>query len=166
MQPAVRTCDGCTLCCKVMGIAALNKPRGVWCAHCKPSSGCTIYDTRPGECRTFDCYWLHEPKLGPEWKPSKSRLVITTARSGNGVEIRCDPGYPAAWRKEPYYAQIREWARVAEPHDGMVLVCVENVLTLISIHGEFPLGRVDEQDRIERDYDGGRLVGVRVVKSA
>ena len=30
----VRNCDGCTLCCKVMGVAELAKPPGVQCAHC------------------------------------------------------------------------------------------------------------------------------------
>jgi hypothetical protein len=149
-----------------MGITALNKPRGVWCPHCRQSSGCQIYEARPEECRTFDCLWLIEPKLGPEWKPSKSRLVITTARDGNGVEIRCDPGYPAAWRKEPYYAQIREWARVAVPHQGMVSVYVGNVITVISPEREFLVGSVNEDEEIVRDFDGLRLVGVRVLKSA
>ncbi len=31
-----RECGTCTLCCKVMGIHALDKPRGVWCDHAMP----------------------------------------------------------------------------------------------------------------------------------
>jgi hypothetical protein len=47
----------------------------------------------------------------------------------------------------------------------MVTVYVGNVLTVISPDREFSLGSVNEDEEIVRDYDGARLVGVRVVKA-
>ena len=54
-----RRCGECSLCCKLLRIEAFNKPVGTWCAHCAPGrGGCTIYETRPTECREFFCAWL------------------------------------------------------------------------------------------------------------
>jgi len=90
-----RACGDCTLCCKVMAIEELSKPAGQWCRHCKPGSGCQIYDGRPAECRYFNCLWLIDQRFGPHWKPNKSKLVLTT--SEDGIEVRCDPTFPDAW---------------------------------------------------------------------
>jgi hypothetical protein len=100
----MRQCGTCTLCCKVMGIEALAKPRGVWCSHCQPGRGCEIYSGRPAECRSFSCAWLHDEKLGEEWYPKKSRIVLTVER--NRIMANVDSGAPDAWRKEPYFSQL------------------------------------------------------------
>jgi len=93
-----RTCGDCTLCCKVMAIEALAKPANAWCRHCKPGRGCAIYAERPAECESFACLWLVNDLLDERWKPSRSKLVLTT--SEDGIEVRCDPGFPDAWRKQ------------------------------------------------------------------
>jgi hypothetical protein len=87
-----RSCGDCTLCCKVMAIEELAKPASFWCPHCKPGRGCLIYPDRPAECRSFSCLWLVNDQLDLRWKPNKSRLVLTT--SEDGIEVRCDPGFP------------------------------------------------------------------------
>ena len=159
-----RSCSGCTLCCKILGVPALEKPRGAWCTHCNRGVGCRIYETRPEECRTFLCGWLVNPRFGVEWRPERSKIVITVARDGNGLDFQCDPGFPQAWRKEPYYSQILHLASVAVPHDGLISVCVGRKMTIITPEGEFPLGDVSNDDQIIREYSGKRLVGVRLVK--
>ena len=161
-----RSCGGCTLCCKVLGVLALEKPRGTWCPHCERGVGCRIYESRPGECRSFLCGWLVSDRFGPEWKPERSKIVITVTRDGNGFEFQCDPGFPQAWRKEPYYSQILHLAAVAQAHDGIVLVSIGTRRTLIAPEGEFPLGEVGEEDRIVRDYDGKRLISAHVEKAS
>jgi hypothetical protein len=159
-----RACGACTLCCKVIGIAALGKPASAWCPHCRIGRGCGIYETRPEECKTFFCMWLADARLGDEWKPDISKMVVTTADDGRTVEVRCDPGFPQAWRKEPYRSQISQWAEAARPYDGMVIVAVGGRVTLVAVEGEFPLGVVEDDDRIAREVSGHRLVSVRVVK--
>jgi hypothetical protein len=159
-----RQCGSCTLCCKVMAINELQKPRGVWCTNCAPGKGCKIYDSRPDECRSFNCGWLINPEFGDEWKPDKAKMVLTPARGGNGIEVRCDPGYPGAWRRSPYYEAIQDWAETAKQHDGTVIVCVGAKMTLVAPEGEFSLGEVGENDRIVREMRGQRLVGAKVMK--
>ena len=160
-----RSCGGCTLCCKVMGVPELNKARGAWCIHCERGSGCRIYAARPEGCRTFLCGWLTNPQFGPAWKPDRSKIVIVVNRNGNGLDFQCDPGFPEAWRKEPYFGEIRSWAAIAAKHEGIISVQSGRNLLIVSAEGEFPVGEAGEADEIIRDYSGDRLTGVRVVKA-
>jgi hypothetical protein len=118
----VRGCDGCTLCCKVMGVQALAKPAGTWCKHCKTGVGCGIYETRPGDCSSFICGYLLLPELSEEWKPRVSRLIISTLISGNRINVYVDPARPDAWRRQPYYASLQAWSRRALAKAGQVVV--------------------------------------------
>jgi hypothetical protein len=127
---ASRTCGGCTLCCKVMAIEELAKPVSSWCPHCKPGRGCLIYADRPAECQAFSCLWLVNKRLDARWKPSRSKLVLTT--SEDGIEIRCDPGFPDAWRKEPFRSEIQQWAVSGETHDVTVVVIIGARMILVT----------------------------------
>jgi hypothetical protein len=160
-----RSCGSCTLCCKIMGVPEINKPPGEWCRHCIRGTGCGIYTDRPGGCRTFLCGWLTNPRFGPEWKPDRSKIVITVGQDGNSLTFRCDPGFPEAWRKEPYNGQIRSLAAIAVQHDGMISVHAGRNLIVVAPDGEFALGDVAVEDEIIREFSGNRLVGVRVIKA-
>lgn len=144
-----------------MAIETLAKPAGVWCRHCQPGHGCKIYPERPAECRDYNCLWLLDERLGPQWKPSLSRLVLTT--SDDGIEIRCDPGFPEAWRKPVYRDQIRQWAAAGETHDVTVLVISGKRMILVTPEREFDLGVVGPDQRIVREIEGTRVVDVRLV---
>jgi hypothetical protein len=157
-----RTCGDCTLCCKVMAIEEIAKPAGQWCRHCKPGRGCLVYDGRPAECRAFNCLWLIDERFGAHWKPSKSKMVLTT--SADGIEIRCDGGYPDAWRKQPFRGDIENLAASGEAHDVTVLVIAGAKMVLVTPGHEFDLGAVGPDQRIVRDIEGGRVVGATVVK--
>jgi hypothetical protein len=158
-----RACGDCTLCCQVMAIEQLDKPAGEWCGHCAPDKGCRIHAKRPCECRAFSCLWLHERRLGEHWKPSISRLVLTT--SEDGIEVRCDPNCPEAWRKEPYRSDIEKLAISGEQHDVTVLVIAGQDMTLITPGREYHLGIVGADERIVRELEGTRVVGATVVKA-
>ncbi len=159
-----KACGDCSLCCKVMAIEALAKPVGSWCPHCKPGRGCQIYPDRPGECRSFSCLWLVNDLLDHHWKPSKSRFVLTT--SEDGIEVRCDPGFPDAWRKEPYRSEIREWAISGETHDVTVVVMTGQRMILVTPDREFDLGVAQPDERIVREIEGSRVVNTTVAKAS
>jgi len=147
-----------------MEIETLAKPAGTWCPHCAPKRGCAIYRERPAECADFDCLWLVNDLLDEHWKPSKAKFVLTT--SEDGIELRCDPGFPDAWRKEPYYSEIRKWAISGEGGDITVLVIVGRRMMLVTGRREFDLGMVGPDERIVRELEDGRVVGAAVVKAA
>jgi len=104
-----RECGTCTLCCKVMAIDELGKPPGVWCQHIVRNKGCKIYETRPAECRSFYCHWMLEKSLPAEWKPERAKFALVV-NAGGHVTAFVDPGFPGAWRSEPYYGVFKRWA--------------------------------------------------------
>jgi len=161
---ASRQCGDCSLCCKVMEIEALAKPANAWCSHCAPKRGCAIYQRRPAECADFSCVWLVSALLDERWKPSRAKFLLTT--SEDGIELRCDPGFPDAWRKEPYYTEVREWAIAGEETDMTVVVISGRRLILVTGAREFDLGIVGTDERIVRELEDGRVISARVVKAA
>lgn len=158
-----RSCGSCTMCCKVHGIAEIAKPIGKWCPHCEIGKSCRIYDTRPQECRTFHCLWLADERTADHWRPDRSKIVITPGWNENSLELRCDPGHPGAWRKEPYYSEIMQMAARARTVDGTVIVAVNENCTFVAPEGEFPLGKVDPDHRFVQQFQGTRLVNVKLI---
>jgi len=146
-----------------MEIEALAKPADSWCPHCAPKRGCAIYRERPAECAEFSCLWLVNDLLDERWKPSKAKFVLTT--SEDGIELRCDPGFPEAWRREPYYTEVRNWAVAGEANDMTVVAMVGRRMTLVTGSREFDLGNVGTSERIVRELEDGRVINARAVKA-
>ena len=121
-----RSCGSCALCCKLIGCIELNKPMGQWCPHCLKSSGCSIYDTRPNECRSFNCEWLTSANFGDEWQPIRSKMVICHMRESGTSKLvfHVDPGSPLSWKNEPYYRQLKRLARNGLEYNGIVTINV------------------------------------------
>lgn len=85
----MRSCNGCTMCCRLLEVTELQKPRNRQCTHCAAGGGCTIYDTRPAACREFSCLWLLEQT--PEWMaPAETRVVLDRNTDGT-ILMHCDP---------------------------------------------------------------------------
>lgn len=119
---AGRSCDGCTLCCKLLNIQSLQKPRLIWCKHCDVGVGCTIYEQRPGECGDFYCTYRVSPELGDEWKPSICNMVVNFESGIRRVNVSVDPEFSDVWRREPYYSQIKAMALHMLRSEGHLLV--------------------------------------------
>ena len=85
----MRTCGDCTLCCKVMAVNSMSKPRGAWCRNCTKRS-CAIYDERPDDCRQFNCVWLKVETLPNELRPDKCGFVLTTTERNDTVQVNID----------------------------------------------------------------------------
>lgn len=117
-----RSCDGCTLCCKLVAVEPLNKPRDKWCTHCDIGKGCRIYETRPEPCRIFRCGYLLTDQMAEHWRPARARMVVLYDGNANRVFVFTDPARPGVWRSEPYRADINEWAKTAAANGGQVLV--------------------------------------------
>jgi len=57
-------------------------------------------------------------------------------------------------------------ATSGEAHDVTVLVIIRERMILLAPDREFDLGVVGPDQRIVREFDGGRLVGAAVVKAS
>jgi hypothetical protein len=128
-----RRCGECSLCCKLLSVEALNKPAGRWCEHCLKSSGCSIYDRRPTQCERFHCGWLSNSNFGDEWYPRRSKMVVFAAGYENRLGIHVDPASPGAWRREPYFSQLKQLACDAVERQDQVVVYLSRT---------FPIGQL------------------------
>jgi uncharacterized cysteine cluster protein YcgN (CxxCxxCC family) len=142
-----RSCGECSLCCKLLRIDALSKPIGIWCTHCAPGrGGCTIYESRPAECRDFYCAWLTSAVLGPEWRPNKCKMFLRM--EGNLVAVHVDPSDPTAWRREPFFQQLKEFANKAVGSKQQVAVYVKNRVIVIFPNKEVDVGIMNPGDEL------------------
>lgn len=148
-QPAPgRSCGTCTLCCKVYDVPAVDSVAGQWCRHTVSGRGCGIHATRPDHCRAFHCFWMTESWLGPEWKPDRAKMVLTLDPLTRNMNVQVDPGQANAWRREPYYGQLRRWAVASAPKGRHVLVHVNRTTTMVLPDRDVPLGVVAPDERI------------------
>jgi hypothetical protein len=143
-----RSCGTCALCCKVYDVPAIPKLMGKWCPHCTPGRGCGIHDTRPDHCRAFHCLWMTENWLGDEWKPEKSKMVLTFDPQTHFLFIQLDPGHPSSWRQEPYHAQLKRWAAAALQQNRHVIVFLNRHATIILPDREVALGQIGPEQLI------------------
>jgi hypothetical protein len=162
MTQSMKSCGSCTFCCKVMGIAELAKPQGVWCPHCRPGRGCGIYGAHPPSCQSFACQWLSEPGMPDIYKPDRSKVVLDTDPGGPRLIALCDPAAPVAWREEPMYSLLKGQAREKWGSPMMVLAKAGLRMWLITPKEDIDLGLVDPRSPldVQQRPDGSAVVKV------
>ena len=104
-----KTCGVCSLCCKLPAIQELHKHIDTWCNYARPKCGCSLYTERPQECRAFACLWVADETLDDVWFPARAKMFLAFDDRG-ALRVTVDPSFPNAWRREPYYKQLRAWA--------------------------------------------------------
>jgi len=155
------------MCCKLLRIEELQKPAGDWCVHVVRGKGCGIYENRPGPCRAFRCYWLLQPKLDDAWRPDRAGFLLRDVGSGV-LLVEVEPSKPDAWKRQPYYAQLKRWSQQTLAGQGMVVVKVRGAATVILPDADLAVGRVEDSDNISVGYEAhlGRRRAVATVTAA
>ena len=149
MAGAARGCGSCTLCCKVLGVTAVDKPQHVWCRHCTVGEGCAIHAERPQMCRDFYCmYVMNGSGLGEHWLPARSHMVLCSVPSVPRIEVHVDDSVPDAWRKAPYLGELRAFSRVALQNQGYVMVYEPDRMHVIMPDRIIDLGEPHPDKRI------------------
>ena len=112
--------------------------------------GCQIYLAKPPSCGVFNCLWLLDEKLGPEWQPSKSKIVLVRDARNHRIIAYVDATTPTAWKRSPYFEKLRDWMLAGMTPDGdSIFVSIAGKVTLLLPDGEHPLGVVGDDDIVE-----------------
>jgi hypothetical protein len=144
-----RTCGECSLCCKLIRVDALAKPPGIWCTHCAPGKvGCRVYDKRPAECRDFYCAWMVSPSLDEEWRPSKCKIVLRVESDGKLIAAHVDPTDPTAWRRQPYFQTLKQFAIKGVDVGQRVIVYIRDRVIVIFPNKEVDVGTMAPGDHL------------------
>jgi len=141
-----RQCGDCSLCCKVLGIPELDKPKDHWCPNFAAGAGCSIYTDRPPSCRNFACRWLTDPAMGPEWKPSICKMVVDSRPSLFVVHV--DPAVSRPWTAEPYISVLKRLSAQGLTKGVIVLVIERRRTIVILPDHEVDLGMIGPDVRI------------------
>jgi hypothetical protein len=56
--------------------------------------------------RGFHMRWLTQLTIGDEWFPARCKMILTETEDGR-IFVHVDPAFPNAWRREPYYSQLK-----------------------------------------------------------
>lgn len=153
------------MCCYILAVGALDKPANAWCVHCPTKRRCAIYDSRPQECRDFNCGWLTTAKIGDEWNPRRSRMVLGAEHDGFRLSVYVHPDRPNAWRREPYYGQIKAWAHAAAGDKGQIVVKIGSRCIVILPDEDVDIGAVGPDEVIVTSYTPGpRGMTIRAMK--
>ncbi|MFO1013204.1 MAG: YkgJ family cysteine cluster protein [Caulobacteraceae bacterium] len=160
LQPAPnKSCGDCGLCCKLLGIEAISKEPGKWCAHFRRGSGCGIYSDRPTACAGFHCLWLTSDRLDDMWRPNKAGFVMFPEQDGRRLNVVVDESKPLAWKTEPYYSRLKAMSQRAL--DGYeLLISIGWRRIIVFPDQEVDLGVINPEHKIISGYstkDGQRV---------
>jgi hypothetical protein len=72
--------------------------------------------------------------------------VLYIAPPNDTLYANVDPGHPQAWRKSPFFEQLRDWSKELIEEDRHVVVLVREVATLILPDQTIPLGLMKDKD--------------------
>jgi hypothetical protein len=102
--------------------------------------------------------------LGPEWKPERAKFALVKTDRGRRLTALVDPGFPSAWRRAPYYENLKHWAvqaasRLPELYLVDVLVGVRSIVILPDRDVELGTLGPDEAIHVEyRSTPAGRVI--------
>lgn len=102
-----RECGDCKVCCTLMGVTEISKPRNVKC-DMLCDTGCGSYESRPPSCKDFKCMWLREDDLVQ--LTTKKEYVFRNMERPDRVGIMFDVGLPdSKFEKETGQRPLAAW---------------------------------------------------------
>lgn len=102
-------CGGCTLCCDLIEVRALNKPANTKCSQCVEGIGCTVWQERSLACKRFVCLWYANPKFPEALRPDKCGVVFEPLRGRPVLLALTSPDNSDAWRADLPLALIEKF---------------------------------------------------------
>ncbi|MFZ1991589.1 MAG: hypothetical protein WAW96_17680 [Alphaproteobacteria bacterium] len=153
-----KPCGPCGLCCKLIKVDELNKPAGQWCAHYARGQGCTIHAQRPALCVGFQCGWSMRSELDEQWRPDNSKFILLTPEGQ--LIVQCDPGLADAWRRAPYYSQIKKWSGRNSENYITVIVRTRGHMIFVFPEADIDIGPHVEGVPVDSGYQltGGKMI--------
>jgi hypothetical protein len=81
-------------------------------------------------------------------RSATAHIIITYDLEGRRLNANADPDFPDAWRQEPYYSQLRQWAATALQRNGQVVAYVGRHTFVILPDRDVDLGIFTDDDYI------------------
>jgi len=92
-----RECGECQLCCVLIGVEELGKYPHQACQH-QCETGCAIHESRPRECRTYQCHWRSDETIPEELRPDKLGCIVDIHDTPIGLAVVIHQQRPNQWQ--------------------------------------------------------------------
>jgi hypothetical protein len=121
-----RKCGSCTLCCKLLPVAEINKGAGQRCQY-QGHKGCAVYHRPPHfprSCAAWSCRWLIDPETKGLHDQMPDIVQLTDNDSGETrellvLQVWVDPARRDAWQEPHLLGYAEQLAR--DHHMGMLI---------------------------------------------
>lgn len=125
LSTSARRCGTCTLCCKLLPVADIQKGANEVCKFQRSAKGCTVYQKKnfPVSCALWSCIWLANDETDLP-RPDHAHYVIDPSpeyvelQNLNGevmrvdvVQVWVDPKYPHAYRDPKLLTWLEQRAK-------------------------------------------------------
>jgi hypothetical protein len=70
-------------------------------------------------------------------------MLINFEKDTIRISVHVDPGHPAAWRREPYYSQFKQWSRRFTGQKILVVFVKRRVIVVLP-DSDVDLGELDQ----------------------
>jgi len=76
-------------------------------------------------------------------------MVLHLIVDGNTSKlvVHVDPGSPLAWKEEPYYSQLKRWARNIEEQNGLINLYIGKQVIVVLPNKDVDLGKFNMGDK-------------------
>ena len=98
------------------------------------------------------------PELDERWRPDNSKFILSVSQGQ--LIIQCDTGSPNAWRREPYYAQIKKWSERHSRNYTTVIVRTRGRMVFVFPEADIDVGPYAEGVPVDSGYQlsGGKMI--------
>ena len=153
-----RSCGTCRECCVALEISEIKKPVGVYC-DLLCAEGCSIYQTRPDECRKFDCLWL-EGQI-PRWMKPNITHVVPWRNGVKGPDGQTVPILRMSFNHHfRHDKRVMRWIKKASHKLMVVLSDRSGSSCMIDGKIQATKGHDDDIKDMKLTVKSGRIVGV------
>lgn len=143
-------CGGCTLCCDLLAVEALDKKAYQPCQHCEYGVGCSLFgsDDRPLACSAFQCAYYFNSSWPLSLRPDRCGVVFEPFGEGEELSFvaMVAPENPGAWREGAGASAISRMVR----HGHSVIVVVGETKHVLLPEGQTPSGVWDIYEKAAR----------------
>jgi hypothetical protein len=136
----------------LLEVEELTKLPHQQCQH-QCDTGCAIHESRPKECRVYQCQWKADENIPEEFRPDKLDCIIDIHDTVLGPAVICHQSYPQQWLKEPIIGIIQQ---LANHHQCWIY----------AIHGNdrqaaFPKWASEQQSKFDKMAESGSVPELR-----
>lgn len=88
------------------------------------------------------------PGLEDDWRPNKCKMVLRVESDGRLIAVHVDPHHPLAWRQDPYFRRIKQFAIQGADAKRRVVVYIRNRVIVVFPTKEVEVGTMNPGDQL------------------